>query len=163
MPAATLEPRKSARTAGGLYLLIIAAGIFAELVVRNRLVVTGDAAGTAANILASEQLYRWAFAAEVFACLCVIPLILLLYELFKIVSKRVALLAVFFSLVGTAVQSTALLGHFAPLLLLARWARTGHPGGQPAGSQLLRPSASKRRVRGGACVLRRHDARERVP
>jgi hypothetical protein len=127
MPAATPEPRRSARAAGGLYLLIIAAGIFAELVVRNRLIVPGDAARTAANILASEQLYRWAFAAEVFACLCVIPLILLLYELFKIVSKRVALLAVFFSLVGTAVQSAALIGHFAPLLLLAPGPELGIP------------------------------------
>lgn len=48
------------------------------------------------------------------------PLILLLYELLKVVNRRVALLAVFFSLVGCAVQSAALLGHFAPLVLLKR-------------------------------------------
>jgi hypothetical protein len=48
------------------------------------------------------------------------PLILLLHELLKVVNRRVALLAVFFSLVGSAVQSAALLGHFAPLVLLKR-------------------------------------------
>jgi threonine/homoserine efflux transporter RhtA len=50
----------------------------------------------------------------------VMPLIMLLYELLKIVNRRIALLAVFFSLVGSAVQSAALLGHFAPLILLKR-------------------------------------------
>jgi len=36
-----------------------------------------------------------------------------------------ALVALFFSLVGTAVQSTALLGHFAPLILLKRGVALG--------------------------------------
>jgi hypothetical protein len=61
----------------------------------------------------------------------VIPLIMLLYELLKVVNRRLALVALFFSLVGTAVQSTALLGHFAPLILLKR----GHDLG--VGQELL--------------------------
>jgi hypothetical protein len=117
---ARASPRTTARIAGALYLIVIVAGGFAELAVRARLVVAGNAAATAQNILAHERLYRWGFAAEIVAGLCVVPLILLLYEVFKIVNRRVALLAVGFSLVGMAIQAAALLGHFAPLVLLKR-------------------------------------------
>jgi len=116
----TCAPRAYARTAGLLYLIVIVGGVFAELVVRQRLVVANDALATANNILANQQLFRRGFAADLMAGLCVMPLIMLLYELLKIVNPRLALLAVFFSLVGSAVQSAALLGHFAPLVLLTR-------------------------------------------
>jgi len=113
-------PRTDARIAGLLYLIVIVAGVFAEILVRGRLMVPGNAAATARNILAHERLFRWGFAAELIAGLCVVPLMMLLYELFKVVNRRVALLAVFFSLVACAVESAALLGHFAPLILLKR-------------------------------------------
>jgi len=114
------SPQRYARIAGFLYLIVIVCGAFAELFVRQKLVVTNDAVATANNILANEQLFRRGFAADLIACLCVIPLIMLLYELLKVVNKRVALMALFFSLVGCAVQSVALLGHFAPVVLLKR-------------------------------------------
>jgi Domain of unknown function (DUF4386) len=113
-------PQGAARLAGFLYLVVIVTGIFAELFVRERLVVPKDAAATASNVLAHEQLFRWGFAADLLSVLCVIPLIVLLYGLLEIVNRRVAVLAVFFSLVGSAVQSVALLGHFAPVILLTR-------------------------------------------
>ncbi len=50
------SPQISARIGGLLYLIIIALGLFAEVFVRERLLVNGDAAGTARNILAHEQL-----------------------------------------------------------------------------------------------------------
>ena len=65
-----------------------------------------------------DLLYRLGFAAEVFYCACNVPLILLFYDLFKVVNRSVALLVVFFSLVGTAIESASLLAHFAPLVLL---------------------------------------------
>ncbi|MBA3913792.1 MAG: DUF4386 domain-containing protein [Acidobacteriales bacterium] len=111
-------PRRKARIAGFLYLIVIAGGIFAEIWVRGRLVVSGDAAATAHNIMAHQLLYRLGFAAEIFYCACNVPLILIFYELFKIVNKNGALLVVYFSLVGTAVESVSLLLHFAPLVLL---------------------------------------------
>ena len=116
---------KSARLAGVLYLLVIVFGFFAEIGARQRLVAANDAAATAANILAHESLFRWGFASDLLAVLAVLPLILLLYELLKVVNRQLALLALFFSLVGTAVQATALLGHFAPLVLLERGAALG--------------------------------------
>src|SRR2546422_892027 len=98
---AEASPRLKARIAGLLYLIVIVGGIFAELFVRGRLVVHGDAAATAHNIVTHELLYRLGFAAEVFYCSCNVPLTLILYDLFKVVNKSVALLVVFFCLVGT--------------------------------------------------------------
>ena len=95
---AEASPRLKARIAGLLYLIIIVGGIFAEIFVRGRLVVHGDAAATAHNIVTHELLYRLGFAAEIFYCACNVPLILIFYDLFKVVNRSAALLVVFFSL-----------------------------------------------------------------
>jgi hypothetical protein len=117
--AERMSPQRTARVAGLLYLIVIVCGGFAEMFVRQRLVVSHDPVKTAQNILAHEQLFRWGFAADLFGLLCVMPLIVLLYELLVIVNRRLALLALCFSLVGSAVQAASLLGHFAPLVLLS--------------------------------------------
>src|SRR4051812_39169903 len=95
----TFWPQRAARLAGLLYLVVILGGIVAELVVRARLIVANDALTTANNILAHETLFRWGFAADLIALLFAVPLILLLYELLKVVDKRVALAALLFSLI----------------------------------------------------------------
>jgi hypothetical protein len=125
MTSSTFWPQRAARVSGVLYLVIIVAGGFAELGVRERFLVNGDVVATANNILAHERLFRWGFAADVLAGVCVVPLIYLLYELLKDANRHVARTAVFFSLVGIAVQSAALVGHFAPLILLTRGAQFG--------------------------------------
>jgi hypothetical protein len=114
------SPQRYARIAGLLYLIVIAGGVFAELVVRQRLVVPNDAAATAHNILAHEQLFRWGFAAELIPGLCNMGLAVIFWELFKVVNRRAALLVVFCTLAGTAIESAALLHHFEPLILLQR-------------------------------------------
>ncbi|HEV2493530.1 MAG TPA: DUF4386 domain-containing protein [Terriglobia bacterium] len=107
-----------ARIAGLLYLFVIVAGVFAEIFVRQRLVVAGDAAATAHNILAHEMLYRLGFAAELLACACNMPLAFIFYDLFKVVNRSFAWLVVLFTLLGTAVEAAALLADYAPLVLL---------------------------------------------
>jgi len=115
------SPRVQARIAGFLYLIVIVGGIFAEILVRGRLVVHGDAAATAHNIVTHEMLYRWGFAVEVFYCaFCNVPILLIFYNLFRVVNRNVALLMVFFDLVTTAIESVSLLAHFAPLVFLGR-------------------------------------------
>jgi hypothetical protein len=99
-------------------LITIAGGIFAELVVRGRLVVHGDAAATAHNILAHQMLYRWGFAVELFYCVCNVPGTVIFYKLFRVVNRNVALMMVIFDVVVNTIESVSLLGHFAPLLLL---------------------------------------------
>ncbi len=112
------SPLYLARIAGGLYLIIIAGGFFAIGYVPAAIVVLGDAAATAHNILGHELLYRLGLVAHIIILSCNIPLAVIFYELFKVVNRRLALLVVFFTLVGTAVEGANLLNQFAPLMLL---------------------------------------------
>jgi hypothetical protein len=112
------SPLLRARTAGVCYLISIVLGIYAEAVVRGHLIVSGDAAATARNIMASESLYRLGFAADLIGIAAYIVVTLLLYDLLKPVNARLSLLAAFFGLVGNAIVAASTLGHIAPLLLL---------------------------------------------
>lgn len=116
--AMQLSPRALARTAGVFYLIIIALGLFAEVFVRGSILVSGDAVRTAENIVAREQIYRLGFVAGVVLAACNLPVALVFYELFKVVSRRIALLAVFFVLTATAIEGVNQLNHLAPLLAL---------------------------------------------
>lgn len=122
------SPVAYARTAGVLYLVIIAGGIFAEMFVRQRLFVANDAAATAANILSHEQLYRWGFVAQLVPLLCNMFLAVIFYSIFAVVNRRLSLTVAFCSLVGSAVEASSLLAHFAPLTLLKRGAALGVDG-----------------------------------
>jgi len=62
---AEASPRFKARVAGFFYLLTILARMWVEIFVRQRLVVSDDAAATAANILAHEPLWLWGFAGDI--------------------------------------------------------------------------------------------------
>lgn len=111
-------PASTARLAGLAYLVIFITGIFAEFAVRSRLIVTGDAAATAANILAAERLYRASLASEFLMLVADVLLVGLLYALFKGVSRNLALLAACFRLVHAAIVGANLLNSYKPLLLL---------------------------------------------
>jgi len=117
-PQQTFDPRTYARIGGLLYLLIIGAGIFGEFAVRNRLVVSGDAAATASNVLASESLWRLGVAGDLFMHICDIPLIVIFYVLLKPVSRNLALLYVLFTLTQTAALVAFKLNPLIGLFLL---------------------------------------------
>ena len=110
--------RQLARIAGGLYLVNIVGGAFAIGYVPAMLVVSGNAGVTAHNIQANELLYRSGLVAHLIITVTNIPLAVIFYDLFKVVNRRVALMVVFFTLVGTAVESANLLNQFTPLVLL---------------------------------------------
>lgn len=97
------SPRALARIGGLLYLITIIVGLFGEVVVRGRIVVPGDAATTAANLRSMESLWRLGLAGEMVMALCTVTLTLVLYVLLRPVSRDLALLATFFSLVATGV------------------------------------------------------------
>lgn len=48
------SPKLAARLAGLAYLVTIVTGLFAELAVRGNVIVSGDAAATARNVVASH-------------------------------------------------------------------------------------------------------------
>ncbi len=97
------SPQSVARIGGILYLVIIVAGTLGEVLVRGRLVVSGDASATAANIMAAQSLWRLGIAGDLLMHVCDIPLMLVFYVLLSPVSRRLAALALLFSLVQTAV------------------------------------------------------------
>jgi len=99
------SPQSYARVGGALYLGIIVLGAFAEGFVENKVVVSGDAAMTAANILASPGLWRLGVAADLIVVLLAVPLLWIEYLLLRPVSKQLALLAVLLNLVSLSVES----------------------------------------------------------
>lgn len=110
--------QKTARTAGILYLTIIASGIFAEFFVRSSLIVSGDAAATAKNIVASESLFRIGIASDTVMIICDVALALIFYVLLKPVNSSLSLMAAFFRLTQAAVLGVNLLMLFFVLQLL---------------------------------------------
>lgn len=113
-----MSPRATARITGFLYVVIIATAALSEFYIRGGLVVSGNAARTAANILASEPVYRLSGAIDFIVLFCDISIALLLYILLRPVSDGLSLLAAFFRLVFSAIMAVAILFHFAPLFLL---------------------------------------------
>jgi len=109
---------KTARLAGFLYLLMAPFGIFGIMYVPSRLIVPGDAATTASNIMASESLFRLGIVSALIVQIIQILVVLVLYKLLKPVNKNLALLMVLFILVGVPIAMLAELNRFAALLLL---------------------------------------------
>jgi len=112
------SPQHLARTAGLLYLVIIVLGLTGELVVRAGIIAPGDAATTAANIGASTGLFRLGFFADSVMLLCDVALAVLLYLLLRPVNQALALMAMCFRLVQTAVIGGNLLHYHAALIAL---------------------------------------------
>ncbi|MBA0087184.1 MAG: DUF4386 domain-containing protein, partial [Acidobacteria bacterium Pan2503] len=98
-------PQVYARIGGALYLIIIVIGLFGEAFVRDKLIVSGDATATAKNIMASESLWRFHIAAELFLLICAIVLLMILFVLLRPVSRELTLLAAFFNLVSIGLEA----------------------------------------------------------
>ena len=113
-----MSPQLYARVGGVLYLVIIAAGLNGELFVRGSIVVSGDAAATARNLVASPALWRGGIAGDLVMHLCDVGLMLVFYVLLSPVSRTLALLAVLFNLIQTAVLVANKLNLLLPLFLL---------------------------------------------
>lgn len=86
----TSRLKRLARTAGVLYLAIFVIYPLSTMV-RSMLVVPGDAAATAQNIVESETLFRWGMAGEVTIFLIEIVLAAVLYALLRPVSRALSL------------------------------------------------------------------------
>jgi len=112
------SPLLCARLAGVLYLVIIVFGISSEVFIRASLIVSGDAAATAGNILASPDLFRAGFAADALMLLSDVAIAVLFYQLLKPVSGTLAMTAAAFRLMQAAILGFNLLNYYAPMLLL---------------------------------------------
>jgi hypothetical protein len=110
---------KIARAAGFIYLLVVVFGVFALMVVRPNIIVPGDAAATADQIMASEPLFRAGIVSELVMYFCFLLLPLPLYVLLKSVHKNAALLMVLLVFISVPIAMLNTLNNFAALSLLS--------------------------------------------
>jgi len=111
------DPRARARLAGLLYL---ASGLPAgfSIFVYQRMMVRGDAAATAANILGSETLFRAGFVADLAGIVLFLAAVLVLHEVLRPAGRTTAVLMAGFGFLGATIQSLDCLGDITALLFL---------------------------------------------
>lgn len=107
------------RMAGFLYLIYIIFHISADVIGRSTLIVYGDAATTATNMMASAWQFRIGFILDLFAALLFLLTAWALYTLLKPVHQNLALLFLLLNLGGVAIQSASDLFLPASQLLLS--------------------------------------------
>ena len=111
--------RKAAKVAGFGYLIIFILGGFVNFIARQNLIVAGDAATTASNIVASESLFRMGIAGGVILLVADAVIAWALYIFLKPISKSLSLLAAWFRLLFVTISGIALLNLFFVLLPLS--------------------------------------------
>ncbi len=115
---AETSPRLKARITGVLYLVTMLTGIFAQGIVSERLVADGDAAATAANILAHKSLFQLGFAVFLIEMVCQIAMTALFYDLLKPAGRSVSLVAAFLGLAGSVIKTFSRVFFIVPLFVL---------------------------------------------
>ena len=105
----------AAKVAGLAYLITFAIVTYVNFGIHRHLVVWGNAAETARNILAHEQLYRIGIAGDLFYCVGVVVLLTALYVVLKPVNRGLAMLAAFWTLVWSLMWLAMTLNLFGAL------------------------------------------------
>ena len=108
---------KAARIAGAIYASMVVTGPFSLIYVPNKLIVRGDAAATADNILAHETMFRLSIFADLVGQVIFICLAIALYRLLSSVNKIWAALMVALVLVSAAVGFLNTLNNIGALTL----------------------------------------------
>lgn len=109
---------RTARAAGALYLLNVVTGFFSIIYIPRALILPGNAAATANNILASEMLFRVGIVSELFCAAEFIFLVMALYRLLNDVDKTHASLMVTLGLISVPIMFLNVLNEIAALALL---------------------------------------------
>ena len=109
----------TAKVVGALYVVQMTTAIFGEVFVRSRLIVPRDAVQTAANIAASERLFRFSIVTDLFTYAAVIVLFWGLYVILKPVNRNAALLGVLFRVVENSIVAVTTLTAFIALRFLS--------------------------------------------
>ena len=116
--ASGTSPQVYARVAGVIWLLVALMAPFAEFFVRQGLIVPGDVAATAENIVASQSLFRAGFASDLVVFVMEVALAAVLYVLFRPVSRILALVMAFARLAMVTLLGLNLLHMLTALQLL---------------------------------------------
>ena len=101
------SPQVYARLWGVLYLLVIVFGGFAEGFVTDKLIVTGNVAASAQNILASPGLWSLGVAANLLVVVFAIPQLWIEYLFLSKVNKSLMQLSLLLGVVSLAVEAVS--------------------------------------------------------
>jgi hypothetical protein len=115
---AVASPRFIARITAVFYLLALLTGVFAQGFVSDRLVVSGDAAATATNILTHKSLFQLGFTVYLIEMTCNIIMTVLFYNLLWPAGRSVALVALFLGLTGCVIKTFGRVFYIAPMFVL---------------------------------------------
>jgi len=118
MSAIDESQRKAARVAGFTFLFAMAIVVIANFGINFRLIVPGDAAETARNILAHETLFRFNIACNLIYVVNIVVLLAALYVILKPVNRNLALVAAFCRLVFALMWGVTALDTLGALRLL---------------------------------------------
>ena len=112
--------QRTARFAGILYLVITVFAAIAHFYVPSNIVVAGDAAATAQNLINNETLFRLGgVGSELVILLTEIVLSIVLYALLKPVNKTLAQLATVSRLAMTTIHGLNLLNYFFAMAMIS--------------------------------------------
>lgn len=110
--------KTTARTAGLLYLLQIPLGVFGILYVPKMLVVPGNMAATASNILANEFLFRLGIVSSILCALVTVATALYIFKVLRYVNEAQAKWILWFTMIVAPISMINELNSVAVLLLL---------------------------------------------
>jgi hypothetical protein len=119
MTLAETSPSIRGRVLAALYLFVITAGIIAQAVIADGLIVNNDATKTASNILANKSLYRLGFTIFMLEMVAQVAVSALFYDLLKPVNKSAARISAIIGITGSGIKTLARLFYYAPLILLS--------------------------------------------
>lgn len=117
-PAHVATLQRYARAAGVALLLSIVFGVLGEMYLPGKIIVSGDAAATAANIRDNPMLFRLTFTSYLVEGISDVALIVFFYILLKPVDRNLALLSAFFGIVSTVTFAVAQSSFFSASLIL---------------------------------------------
>lgn len=117
----TIDPAQqtAAKVAGFAYLISFAIVVFSFYGIYARLIVPGNAAETARNIMAHERLFRAVIACDLIYGVGLVVLLAALYMILEPVNRGLALLAAFFRLGFALMWVVTTLNLFSVLRLLS--------------------------------------------
>jgi len=113
-----MSPRAKGRLAGLSEMLEGVTATYGQVIVLGHLVVAGNAAASAANVLAHERLYWLGLASCLAGVMFHVAWAAVFYDLFKVVNRSLTRFATFVILVGCAIQAVAAVLYLAPWLVL---------------------------------------------
>jgi hypothetical protein len=121
----SITQSRSARIAGLLYLLIIIFGVTAELL-RQSIIVPGDASATAINLMNNEGVWKLSIMVDIigFSSFALLPFAF--YRVFSTVNKNLAMLVIIFILVSIPISVTAWTYQYGALELVGSPAMVMH-------------------------------------